>query len=66
MGQLSVYKEGKKLINCQLESVKCLSTPWIPPIGGTIVEIKFTFQLQLLSCQISVVSTEENTHSLRN
>ena len=61
MDQLSVYKEVKWLINFQLESVKCVSTPRIAPIGGTIVELKFIFQLQLLSCQISAVSIEENT-----
>ena len=66
VGQLSVYKEGKWLIYFQLESVKCVSTQRIAPIGGTIVEPKFIFQLQLFSCQILAVSTEENTLSLRN
>ena len=40
MDQLSVYKEVKWLINFQLESVKCVSTPRIAPTGRTIVELK--------------------------
>ena len=32
--------------NLPLESVVFVSTPWIAPMGGTIIEVKFTLQLQ--------------------